>query len=233
MVAQDNGSCVTQRLGDSSTRLEALNLNFFIVEQRVIFEENTGLLGNRLQQTSFRGKGCTPACVHMYRANSIGARCQDRLVNIVTGNIHSTFTLYQRAVRADQHQIGDLRCMIRNAVPQHPKTVSTLRIASTDVTIAQIAPALSGQQSIAQGTVSLTPRTHLSWCKFAFLLGQLLGARHLRTPRHGWHACGDLHPGLLAVTPDMKSWRKIISIVQGARLEEHHFVLTGDQGIDG
>ena len=49
MIAKDHRAIVTKGLGDSAAPIQILDLHILIIEERVIFEENAGLLSDWLE----------------------------------------------------------------------------------------------------------------------------------------------------------------------------------------
>ena len=131
--------------------VEVLYLHFFIVEDGAVLEKYAGFLCDRFEDAGLGGKGRSPGRMGVGGARDIGARGENRLVDVETRPVHPSFAFRDLSVGIDQHHVlgGSLReC---RAVPEHPEAVGAFGIAGADVPVSQIAPAERPEHAIASG----------------------------------------------------------------------------------
>ena len=155
VIAQDDGSIVTEGCGDALAALHVLNLHFLVVEDRVIFEEHAGLLGDGLDGSHLGGEGRPPLGVDMSGAHGVGTRGQDGLVDVVTGDVDPALPFHQLPVGIHQHHVAHAGRVKGNPEAEHPETVQALGIPGADVAVADVPPTAGGEDPIPQGQHAL------------------------------------------------------------------------------
>ena len=161
VVAQDDRPVVTERVGDAAARHRRLHLHLLVVEDRVIFEEDAALLGDRLDGPHLGRERGPPARVHVTGADRVGARGEDRLVDVVRRRVDDALALDELAVGADEHEVGHRRLVIRHAVAQQPEAVGALGVAGAHVPVAGVAPAHGREDAVAERHLALATRALL------------------------------------------------------------------------
>jgi hypothetical protein len=168
-----------QRHRDALAPLGALDLHLFVVEDAVVFEEDAGLLGDGLDRAHLGGKGGAPAGVDVARAHGVRPGLEDRVVDVIGSHVDEALALHKRGIGAHEDEVCQRGFVVGDPVAEEPEAVRAFRVPGTDVPVTEVAPALGGEQAVAEGDLGLA------------LLSDLLGGFLDRVAvRHGISSTG-------------------------------------------
>ena len=153
MVAQQQGPVAAETLGDAGASVQALHLHFLVFEQRRVLEEDAGFLGDRLDLSRLGAERRPPLRVRVGGAHHIGAGGEDRLVDVEARPVDVAGSFHELAIGPHQDQVVRRRRRERDAVAKHPEAVAAFRVATADVSIAEVTPAEGAEDSVAAGQV--------------------------------------------------------------------------------
>jgi hypothetical protein len=102
MIAENDRAVIAQRIGNSLSGGDALDLDLFIVKQRVIFKENAGLLSDGVEQASLSREWRAPSGVDVHGAYRIGSGFKDGVMYVVASFIDESVSFYQLAFWIDK-----------------------------------------------------------------------------------------------------------------------------------
>ena len=140
----------SQRGADALAAVGGDDVDFFVVEDLVVFVERARLLGDRPEVLHERRERRAVRGVGVRGADDVGARLVHRPVDVVRGLVDPALALDNGAVGADEHEVVDGDRVERCAVAGEPEVVEALWVASGDVAVAEAAPTLGSEDPIGQ-----------------------------------------------------------------------------------
>ena len=150
VVAQHDAAVAAEIPGDALAAVDALHLHLLVVEYGMVVVEDARLLGNGFEKRRRCRERRTVGRVRVRDARDVGARRQDRVVDVVGGQIGSPAAALHRAVRLHEHQLLR-RCLAERRVDiEQPEAIGAFGVACADMPVAEIAPAQRGEHPVAE-----------------------------------------------------------------------------------
>ena len=100
VIAQNHRSVAGESGSDPFASIGRLHLNFFVVEQGMVVEENAGLLCDWLEQPGFGRERRAVLRVHVGSRHDLGSCVVDRCVDVVGGDVDAAVTVDDGSVVA-------------------------------------------------------------------------------------------------------------------------------------